>query len=87
VIEVRGVSGEVRRGYRVVARLRSWHLDGHQKLSATATDVDGFLVEDGGPYAVVLDVGKRQWVWPTVEVSTFTPAVVARVDGPPQVRE
>ena len=86
MIEVRGVSGEIRKGYRAVARLRSWHL-ADQKLSATATDLDDFVIEQGGPYAVVLHIGNKQWVWPSVDVSTFTPAVVARVDGLPQVRE
>lgn len=86
MIEVRGVSGEIRKGYRVVARLRSWHL-ADRKLSASATDLDTFVIEHGGPYAVVLNIGKQQWVWPSADVSTFTPTVVARVDGLPQVRQ
>lgn len=84
-IEVRGVSGVVRKGYRVVARLTSWHLSRGTRLDATVADVDGFLVEDGGPYTVVLDIGKQQWQWSDVPV-TFGPALFAPIDGPPQVR-
>lgn len=85
-IEVRGVSGEVRKGYRVVARLGAWHLDKERRLTATAVDVDDFLVEEGGPYRVVLHVGPKQWVWPTAEIASLHRTVDVRLDTVPEVR-
>jgi len=84
-IEVRGVSGEVRKGYRPVARLVQWSLAGG-RLHGTITDRDDLTLSLGGPYRVVLSVGKQQWVWSDVDVSVEGASVSATVSGSPEVR-
>jgi len=86
-IEVRGVAGEVRKGYRVVARLGSWHLDKERRLIAATAEVDDFLAEEGGPYRVMLRVGPKQWIWPSVEIASLHASIDARLHGVPDVRE
>lgn len=79
----RGTSGSLRYGYHVVARVRDWTLAGG-RVEGTAEDVNQFYVAHGGPFDLVLHVGKRSWIWrqvtPTVDGARFA----ATVNGTPE---
>lgn len=74
-----GVSGSLKHGYRVVARLSSWTLD-DGRVEAIPSEVNAFALAHGGPFDLVLEVGKRLWVWrdvsPIVDGARFATTVV-----------
>lgn len=85
--EARGTYGEVRKGYHVVARLESWALDENGRLEASrATDVNRFWLDQGGPFAVRLQFGKKFWAWREADVLDASAPFVLRVNGSPEVR-
>lgn len=86
-LRMRGGLGELRSGYKVAARLNSWEMDESGSVQATASDVNEFLLDQGGKLAVWLWVGKRAWVWRQAEVVARGTPFVLRVEGSPEVRD
>lgn len=80
-----GVSGEVKSGYQTVARLGRWTWDGHT-VSATASDVNTFFLEMGGPVTLRLQAGRKWWVWRSAEIVGREPFLV-RVHGAPESQD
>jgi hypothetical protein len=84
---MRGKTGELRRGYRVAARLGSWTWDGGGSVTAPSPALDSFWIDeaDAGPLSLRLDVGSQQWTWHDVQLAQREPLVIA-VTGKPERR-
>lgn len=81
-----GRSGELRKGYQIVARLGRWKIDRlSDVVNAEATDINRFWISD--PHLELrLKIGPRLWIWASVEVVTEGPPLSIRVHGSPQMR-
>lgn len=82
-ITASGRSGVIKYGYKAVARLSDWSLDGNH-LRGTAVDVDDMWIGQGGPFEVRLPFGRKFWVWKDVTLASIDP-VTARLEGRPVV--
>jgi hypothetical protein len=78
----RGREGVVKRGYRDIVRLGAWTVDAGA-LTATASSVDTFQFERGGPFTVALKVGRQEWAWPDTPVSLSDGRLTATLAGTP----
>jgi hypothetical protein len=85
-VQVRGVSGQLKFGYQIVARLHAWHLNNDGRLEAEVSDVNRHWADSGGPFSVVLTVGKKQWIWKDVQLAHLEPSLVAVLPGSPSIR-
>jgi hypothetical protein len=81
-----GRGGELRCGYQVAARLGAWTLNHDGRVEAAVADLDTFWLESSPQVSLWLRVGRRHWVWRTVEVVSPDPLVV-KVIGSPTVRD
>lgn len=86
MFQVSGESGEVKVGYEVAARLGRWRLDG-ARLEAQADDVNQFWIDSDGPFTVRLKMGRRYWVWKTVDLLDGGSPLSVRVHGAPVVQD
>lgn len=82
MLTARGGSGEVRKGYQVVARLGAWSLE-RDRIDAPVSDVNEFWLSQGGPFHVRVNLGKLSWVWREAEVQVHGAACFVRVSGSP----
>lgn len=85
MVKLRGVSGALKQSYMVVARLHAWSIE-HGVITAQADEINQFALDNGGPFSIAIDMGRRQWVWTAVEVLQVEPEFKARLDGSPTVR-
>lgn len=85
-LRMRGISGELRKGYQVAAQLGPWSMDGGRVEAATVV-VDKFWIDSPGGWALSLRLGKKSWVWRQVDVLDVGPPMVLRVAGSPTVRD
>jgi hypothetical protein len=85
VFRAQGVSGELRLGYQVVARLGRWAL-AEDRVECTAADINEFLADQSG-FALWLRMGERHWVWKPVEVLDWSQRMQIRITGSPEVRQ
>ena len=87
-LAARGVSGDLKFGYHVIARLSDWTLDQTGRIDARSSDVNPFWLEHASQPIVRLQVGKRFWVWSSVDVIVLDDhACSLRVNGSPEVRD
>lgn len=87
-LRMRGVAGELRRGYQVAADLGPWTMDESGRVEATPITVDAYWIENAaGGLALWLRVGKKAWVWRDVVMETAGPPIVVRVAGSPTIRD
>lgn len=78
-MKMSGVRGEVRVGGRVAANLGRWSFDGTSKdwtVEATATDIDEYWIESGGPFDLHLHIGENIRRYRDVRVSGRSPLMV-----------
>lgn len=72
MFQATGKSAEVRVGGRVAATLGDWQLQtmggGAWTFSATATTLDDFLMDSGGPFSLRVNVGKKIWRFDNVDI-------------------
>lgn len=86
-LQMRGVSGELRKGYRVVAQLGTWRMDETGRVEAVPLEVNEFLLDQGGQFALWLRLSQRAWVWRDVDVADAGSPFIVRVNGSPDVRD
>ena len=84
-LSMRGLDGQLRYGYQVVAQLSAWSLE-DARVEATARNVNEVWMGES-PLSLWLTVGRRAWVWREVEVASAGPPLVVRVVGSPEVRD
>lgn len=82
---IRGQAGELRHGYKVVARLGPWTLDGG-RMHATARDVDEMWI-DAPSLELRLAVGRQDWIWRGVVVENHGAELAATINGSPERRD
>lgn len=85
MVKLRGNSGALKRSYMVTAQLHRWTVEAGV-LIAEPSDIDHIGIDSGGPFAIALDVGRRQWIWTAVEILQVEPEFRARLIGSPTVR-
>jgi len=83
---LRGLTGELRRGYHRVATLGAWDVDTDGKLTAAVEEFDDFWADAPFPASVKLRVGRSQWVWPVDLYSADKSVVRGKVQGRPEIR-
>ena len=82
---IRGLTGELRCGYQVVARLGSWTREG-ARVETTAREVNEFWLDQASRLDLRLDVGRRQWQWRGVDlIDSNRESFVVRVHGSPEL--
>ncbi len=88
-LRMSGVSGELRKGYRVVAQLGAWSMSENGRVEAEPVEVNSFLLEQTvtGRFALWLRLNKRAWVWNDAEVVDGGRPFIVRVNGSPAVRD
>jgi hypothetical protein len=85
-LKASGISGEVRKGYQVAARLSSWTLESDtSRVDATATERNPFWLEQNG-LSLHLTLGNRQWVWREIEIMDSGHPFAIRIHGQPDVK-
>ena len=78
----RGASGQLRKGYLVVARLSGWSMDGNGRVEATASDVNDLWIDDES-LSLRLTVGQKQWAWSSITAVDRGQPFVVMVNGSP----
>lgn len=86
-IQLRGHSGELRKGYKVAARLGAWAMDGSGRCEAQALETNDYWLDQPGSFDLWLWVGARAWVWKGVDVADRGEPFVVRAPGSPDIRE
>lgn len=89
-LRMRGINGELRKGYRVVARLGQWSMDEGGRVEAVPVEINTFLLEqetDSYRYSLWLWMGKRAWVWQKADVRDRGTPFVVHVEGAPAIRD
>lgn len=81
-----GPAGELRLGYQVAARLGSWTFQ-EDRVEAAVEDANEFFLDQPGAKSLWLRMGRKYWVWQTVDVVDAGRPMVVRVSGSPEVRE
>lgn len=83
-----GVSGELRRGYRVVAYLGNWSMDGSGRAEADINELDEFELEQADSFTLWLRVGRKIWAWREATIrSNGGGRLVLMTKGSPDVRD
>lgn len=85
MITMRGVGGELRVGYAVVARLQQWSLT-NGVLDAPGSEVDEYVAKEPGERTLKLKVGNSVWTWRNVNVVALEPLSVRLDDCLPEKR-
>lgn len=82
-----GLTGELRKGYQVVARLSGCTLSAETaRVDGIASDVNTFWI-DQPPFSLWLKFGSRHWVWRETEVIDSGSPFAIRLHGSPDVRD
>lgn len=84
---MRGVAGELRKGYRVVAQLGAWSMDETGRVEAEPLEINEFLIDQGGQFALWLRLSQRAWVWREADIADRGRPFIVRVNGKPEVRD
>ena len=85
-ITIRGVSGELRRAYRVVATLGRWELVSRHRCEADVVTRDAFEWDQDGPLALRLHVGPKTWTYPDVVLLRRESPLIVKLPHAPEVR-
>jgi hypothetical protein len=89
-VTVNGKAGELRHGYRTLARLKGWTLT-KERCVCDPSDVIGAdfppeLTEPGTRLSLRLEVGTYVWTYPAVTLVSLGPPIVVRFAGSPDVK-
>ena len=85
-LNARGARGELRVGHKVVAKLAAWTLQESRFEAKADGEVNTFWLSGDYPVSLAIPMGRREWVWPNVQIHDATDPVVVVVSGVPEVR-
>lgn len=89
-----GVTGELRVGYQVAARLGAWGVDGtpdgRWSFTGRLVESNAYWIESPGPFTLRLEIrlasGPRYWQWRGLSITERSPqSITIHGNGSPEV--